>query len=66
MTRWYEHRFHSITAQRIIFVIIPRVPRLLHPPIAIITALIFFIKGVQFYAIYVQYTDDYVAGPDGH
>jgi predicted LPLAT superfamily acyltransferase len=47
LTRWYEHRFHNITAQRIIFVIIPRVPRLLHPPIAIITALIFFIMLKQ-------------------
>ena len=43
LTRWYEHRFHNITAQRIIFVIIPRVPRLLHPPIALVTALIFFV-----------------------
>ena len=43
LTRWYEHRFHNITAQRIIFVIIPRVPRLLHPPIAVVTALIFFV-----------------------
>jgi KDO2-lipid IV(A) lauroyltransferase len=47
LTRWYEHRFHNITAQRIIFVIIPRVPRLLHPPIALITALIFFIMLKQ-------------------
>jgi len=43
LTRWYEHRFHNITAQRIIFAIIPRVPRLLHPPIALVTALIFFV-----------------------
>jgi KDO2-lipid IV(A) lauroyltransferase len=43
LTRWYEHRFHNITAQRIIFVIIPRVPRLLHPPIAVVTAMIFFV-----------------------
>jgi len=42
LTRWYEHRFHNITAQRIIFAIIPRLPRFLHPPIAVITALIFF------------------------
>jgi lauroyl/myristoyl acyltransferase len=43
LTRWYWHRFHNITAQQIIFLIIPRVPRLLHPPIAVVTALIFFV-----------------------
>ena len=43
MTRWYEHRFHNITAQRIIWAIIPKIPRLLHPPIAVVTALIFFV-----------------------
>jgi predicted LPLAT superfamily acyltransferase len=42
VTRWYEHRFHNITAQRIIFAIIPRLPRFVHPPIAVVTALIFF------------------------
>jgi lauroyl/myristoyl acyltransferase len=43
LTRWYEHRFHNITAQRIIFAIIPRLPRFVHPPIAVVTALIFFV-----------------------
>jgi len=43
LTRWYEHRFHNITAQRIIFAIIPRLPRFVHPPIAVVTALIFFL-----------------------
>ncbi len=43
MTRWYEHRFHNITALRTIFAIIPRLPRFLHPPIAVVTALIFFL-----------------------
>jgi lauroyl/myristoyl acyltransferase len=43
LTRWYEHRFHNIPAQRIIFAIIPRLPRFLHPPIALVTALIFFV-----------------------
>ena len=47
MTRWYEHRFHNITAQRIIFAIIPRLPRFLHPPIALVTALIFFVMLKQ-------------------
>jgi lauroyl/myristoyl acyltransferase len=42
LTRWYEHRFHNLTAQRIIFAIIPRLPRFVHPPIAVVTALIFF------------------------
>ncbi len=43
MTRWYEHRFHNTTALRMIFVIMPRVPRFLHPPVAAVTALIFFL-----------------------
>lgn len=42
MTRWYEHRFHNLTALRMIFVIMPRLPRFLHPPVAAATALIFF------------------------
>jgi len=42
VTRWYEHRFHNVTALRMIFVIIPRLPRFLHPPVAAVTALIFF------------------------
>ncbi len=43
MRRWYEHHFHNITALRTIFAIIPRLPRFLHPPIAVLTALIFFL-----------------------
>jgi predicted LPLAT superfamily acyltransferase len=43
VTRWYEHRFHNVTALRTIFAIIPRLPRLLHPPVAVATALIFFV-----------------------
>ena len=43
MTRWYEHRFHNTTALRMIFVIMPRLPRFLHPPVAAVTALIFFL-----------------------
>jgi predicted LPLAT superfamily acyltransferase len=42
VTRWYEHRFHNTTALRMIFVIMPRLPRFLHPPVAAVTALIFF------------------------
>ena len=43
MTRWYEHRFHNLTALRTIFAIIPKLPRFLHPPIAVVTALILFL-----------------------
>jgi predicted LPLAT superfamily acyltransferase len=43
VTRWYEHRFHNTTALRMIFVIMPRLPRVLHPPVAALTALIFFL-----------------------
>jgi predicted LPLAT superfamily acyltransferase len=42
-TRWYEHRFHNTTALRLIFAIMPRLPRFLHPPVAAVTALIFFL-----------------------
>ncbi len=42
MTRWYQHRYNTTLSQRIIFAIIPRLPKFLHPPIAMITALIFF------------------------
>jgi predicted LPLAT superfamily acyltransferase len=42
VTRWYQHRFHNTTALRMIFVIMPRLPRFLHPPVAALTALIFF------------------------
>ena len=43
MTRWYEHRFHNTTALRMIFAIMPRLPRFLHPPVARLTALVFFL-----------------------
>jgi KDO2-lipid IV(A) lauroyltransferase len=42
VTRWYKHRFHNTTALRAIFVVMPRLPRVLHPPLAAVTALIFF------------------------
>ena len=41
--RWYEHRYHTPFAHKLVFTLIPRLPRLLHPPIAVITALIFFL-----------------------
>jgi KDO2-lipid IV(A) lauroyltransferase len=40
--RWYQHRFHTPSAHRIVFTIIPRLPKFAHPPIAVVTALIFF------------------------
>jgi lauroyl/myristoyl acyltransferase len=43
MTRWYQHRFHNTTALRMIFAIMPRLPLFLHPPVAAMTALIFFL-----------------------
>lgn len=43
MTRWYQHRFHNTTALRLIFVIMPRLPRVLHPPVAAVTSLVFFL-----------------------
>jgi lauroyl/myristoyl acyltransferase len=43
VTRWYQHRFHNTTALRMIFTIMPRLPRFLHPPVAALTAFIFFL-----------------------
>jgi KDO2-lipid IV(A) lauroyltransferase len=42
MTRWYQHRYHTMLSHRLVFTIIPRVPKFLQPPIAMVTALIFF------------------------
>jgi lauroyl/myristoyl acyltransferase len=39
--RWYEHGYHNTLSLRLIFGIIPRIPKLLHPPIAAATALLF-------------------------
>ena len=41
--RWYQHRYHTPFAHKLVFTIIPRIPRLTHPPIAVVTALIFFL-----------------------
>jgi KDO2-lipid IV(A) lauroyltransferase len=43
MKRWYWHRFHNVQAHRIVFATIPHLPRFLHPPIAVVTALIFLL-----------------------
>jgi phosphatidylinositol dimannoside acyltransferase len=42
LTRWYQHRFHNVTAHRIVFSTIPWLPRFIQPPFAAVTALIFF------------------------
>jgi KDO2-lipid IV(A) lauroyltransferase len=41
-SRWYRHRYHSLLSLRIVFATIPRLPRLMHPPIAVVTAALFF------------------------
>jgi KDO2-lipid IV(A) lauroyltransferase len=41
--RWYSHRYHTTLAHRIVFAIIPRLPQFVQPPIAAITAAIFFL-----------------------
>ena len=42
MKPWYQHGYHTPFSHRLVFGIIPWVPKFLHPPIAVITALIFF------------------------
>jgi len=41
--RWYSHRYHTPLAHRIVFATIPLLPQFAHPPIAAITAAIFFL-----------------------
>ena len=43
MTRWYRHRFHNVTALGIVFFTMRWLPRLVQPPIAAVTALVFFL-----------------------
>ncbi len=43
MTRWYRHRFHNVLTHRMVFYTMPFLPRFVHPPIAAVTALIFFL-----------------------
>jgi lauroyl/myristoyl acyltransferase len=40
-TTWYRHRYHTPLSHRLVFGIIPRLPRFLHPPIAVVTAALF-------------------------
>lgn len=42
MTRWYQHRFHNLSTHAIVFATIPKLPKFLHPPIAVVTAGIFY------------------------
>jgi len=41
--RWYSHRYHNRLSLRIVFATIPRLPRVVHPPIAVVTAALFFL-----------------------
>jgi predicted LPLAT superfamily acyltransferase len=43
MNRWYRHRYHTPLSHRLVFAIIPRLPRFLHPPIALVTAALFMV-----------------------
>ena len=40
--RWYRHRYHSPLSLRIVFATIPGLPKAVHPPIAAVTAALFF------------------------
>jgi lauroyl/myristoyl acyltransferase len=40
--RWYQHRYHATGYLRVVFAIIPRLPKILHPPAALVTAAVFF------------------------
>lgn len=42
MKRWYRHDYHNTRSLRLIFSTIPRIPKWAHPPIAAVTALLFF------------------------
>jgi KDO2-lipid IV(A) lauroyltransferase len=39
---WYQHRYHATGYLRAIFTIIPRLPKVLHPVAALVTAAVFF------------------------
>jgi KDO2-lipid IV(A) lauroyltransferase len=41
--KWYTHRYHTPLSLRIVFATIPRMPKVVHPAIAVVTALIFFV-----------------------
>jgi KDO2-lipid IV(A) lauroyltransferase len=41
--RWYQHDYHTVFTHKLVFSTIPHIPKLFHPPIAAVTALIFFV-----------------------
>jgi KDO2-lipid IV(A) lauroyltransferase len=43
LKRWYRHRFHNVTALSIVFFTMRWLPRFVQPPLAAVTALIFFL-----------------------
>jgi lauroyl/myristoyl acyltransferase len=43
LTHWYQHDYHTPFAHQLVFSIIPKLPKFVHPPIALVTALIFFL-----------------------
>jgi KDO2-lipid IV(A) lauroyltransferase len=43
LKRWYRHRFHNVNALSIVFSTMRWMPRFAQPPIAAVTALIFFL-----------------------
>lgn len=42
MKRWYQHHYHNTFSLKLIFGIVPTLPKWMHPPIAGVTALLFF------------------------
>lgn len=40
--RWYRHRYHATGYLRVVFTIIPRLPKILHPAAALVTTAVFF------------------------
>jgi len=40
--RWYQHNYHTPFALKFMFFTIPRIPKFLQPPIAAVTAFVFF------------------------
>jgi KDO2-lipid IV(A) lauroyltransferase len=43
MTRWYGHRFHTVAALRLVFFTMRWTPRWVQAPLAMVTALVFFL-----------------------
>lgn len=43
MTAWYRHRYHTLASHRLVFAVMPRLPRVLHPVAAAVTSALFFL-----------------------